>query len=213
MKIDLAVNCESSQNSAVPESTFHPGAKMSETDNITDAIQASLTNFTQRLEEISSDSFSEMRKCSFFDPIPSECLARDRQGSEIRTFAVGEHITTEGDTMDSFHVLMYGTATAYFNNKIVGNIRGGECIGEGTFFGNENLKRSATVITDGEVIAVEIRKTAVDKMEGEVKSYMDKALLLALFKKLQAANKKIEELMREKEIHESYQPVPISIPK
>jgi hypothetical protein len=35
-------------------------------------------------------------------------------------------------------------------------------------------------------------------MEGEVKTYMDKALLQALFKKLQAANKKIEELLRER---------------
>ena len=171
---------------------------MSETDSITDAIQASLTNFTQRLVEVSSDQFNEMRRCSFFDPIPSDCLAQIANESEVRTFSAGERITTEGDTMDAFHVLMYGTATAYFKGKVVGTIHSGECIGEGTFFGNEKFTRSATVITDGEVIVVEIRKTVVDKMEGEVKVYMDKALLLALFKKLQAANKKIEELLRDK---------------
>jgi len=185
---------------------------MSQTDNITDAIQASLANFTQRLDEISSQQFKEMRKCSFFDPIPSECLAQIAKESEVKTFSAGKRLTTEGDTMDSFHVIMYGTATAYVNNKVVGSIRSGECIGEGTFFGNENFKRSATVITDGEAIVVEIRKTVVDKMEGEVKSYMDRALLLALFKKLQAANKKIEELLRDKELQQSRQPIPISIP-
>ncbi len=171
---------------------------MSKTDSITDAIQASLANFTQRLEEVSSDQFNEMRKCSFFDPIPSECLAQIAKESEIKTFAAGKRITIEGDPMDAFHVIIYGTATAYFNNKVVGTISSGECIGEGAFFGNETFRRSATVITDGEAIVVEIRKTVVDKMEGEVKSYMDKALLLALFKKLQAANKKIEELLRDK---------------
>ena len=184
---------------------------MSETDNITDAIQASLANFTQRIDKVSSDQFNEMRKCSFFDPIPSECLAQIAKDAEVKTLAPGARITTEGDTMNAFHVLMYGTATVYANNKVVGTIHSGECIGEGTFFGNEMFKRSATVITDGEAIVVEIRKTVVDKMEGEVKSYMDKALLLALFKKLQAANKKIGDLLREKEIYQTREPIPISL--
>ncbi len=184
---------------------------MSETDSITDAIQASLANFTLQIEKVSSDQFNEMRKCSFFDPIPSECLSEIAKISEVRTLAAGERITTEGDTMDAFHVLMYGTATATVKNKEVGKIRSGECIGEGTFFGNQMFTRSATVITDGEAIVVEIRKTVVDKMEGQIKAYMDKALLLALFKKLQAANKKIEELLRDKEMQQNRPAIPIFI--
>jgi len=184
---------------------------MSETDNITDAINASLANFTQRIEDVSNHQFNEMRKCSFFDPIPSECLAEIANESEVKTIAKGARITTEGDTMDAFHVIMYGTATAYVRNKVVGVIRSGECIGEGTFFGNEKYTRSATVITDGEVIVVEIKKSIVDKMEGEVKSFMDRALLLALFKKLQAANKKIEELLQDKENYQNRQTIPIFI--
>jgi CRP-like cAMP-binding protein len=185
---------------------------MSETDSITNAIQASLASFTLRLEDVSSDQFNEMRKCSFFDPIPSNCLAEIAKESEVKTLAAGEHITTEGDAMDSFHVLMYGTATVYANNTVVGAIRSGECIGEGTFFGNEMFRRSATVITDSEAIVVEIRKSVVDRMEGEIKSYMDKALLLALFRKLQAANKKIGELIRDKENYKSLPVIPIVIP-
>jgi hypothetical protein len=34
-------------------------------------------------------------------------------------------------------------------------------------------------------------------IQKSLKNYMDKALLLALFKKLQAANRKIEELLRD----------------
>jgi len=184
---------------------------MSETDSITNAIQASLANFTQRLEDVSSDRFNEMRKCSFFDPFPSKCLAEIAKVSEVKTLVAGQKITSEGDTMDSFHVLMYGTATVYVNNKIVGAIKSGECIGEGTFFGNQLFRRSATVITDGEAIVVEIRKAVVDKLEGEIKSYMDKALLLALFGKLQAANKKIGELLQEKEIYQSVPVIPLFI--
>jgi len=171
---------------------------MNETDNFTDLIQASLANFTQKIEEISSQQFNEMRKCSFFDSVSSECLAEIAKICEIKKLPAGKHITTEGDKMDAFHVLMYGTATVTVHNKVVGVIHSGECIGEGTFFGNEIFKRSATVITDGEAIVLEIRKTEVDKMDGEIKKSMDRALLQSLFKKLQAANKKIEELQHEK---------------
>lgn len=161
-----------------------------------DAIQASLDNFTKRYDDVSSDRFNEMRKCSFFDPVPSEWLRPIAQLAEIRTFSAGERITSEGDEMDTFYVIMFGTASAYYNQKVVGTIRSGECIGEGTFFANENLSRSATVVADGQVIATELKKNGIEQLSVDAREYMDKALLLALFKKLQSANRKIEELLR-----------------
>jgi CRP-like cAMP-binding protein len=169
---------------------------MNELDSISDAIQASLTNFTKQFEEVSSDQFHEMRKCSFFDPVPGDCLARIAMESEIRRFGPGEYITREGDPMKAFHVLMYGTAKAFVHDLEVGTIHSGECIGEGTFFGEAGMSRSATVITDSDAIVLEISKSAVDRMEGDVKTYMNKALLIALFRKLQAANKRIEDLLQ-----------------
>ena len=163
-----------------------------------DDILASLSSFTKSLDEITSVQFEEMRKCSFFDPIPSTSLKEIAKDADLITFTAGKHITNEGEPMNAFHVILFGTATAYSHNVEVGTIRAGECIGEGTFFGHENLTRSATVIADGEVSALEIRKTVVDTMEGETRIHMDKALLLALFKKLQAANRKIESLIQGK---------------
>jgi CRP-like cAMP-binding protein len=164
--------------------------------NELDAIQASLASFTKRLDEVSTDRFNELRKCSFFDPIPSECLKPISEQAEICTFPAGHCLTAEGDSMNTFFVILFGTATAYYNSKVVGMIRSGECIGEGMFFANENLSCSATVIADKQVIAAEIKKAGIDLLQGESKAYLDKALLLALFKKLQGANRKIEELLR-----------------
>ena len=164
--------------------------------NELDAIQASLASFTKRLDEVSSDRFNELRKCSFFDPVPSEWLKPISEQADTRTFSAGDCLTSEGDDMNVFYVLLYGTATVYYNRKIVGTIRSGECIGEGMFFANENISRSATVIADGQVITAELRNIGVDHLRGEAKAYLDKALLLALFKKLQGANRKIEELLR-----------------
>ena len=164
--------------------------------NELDAIQASLASFTKRLDEVSTDRFNELRKCSFFDPIPSEWLKPISEQTDIRTFSAGDRLTSEGDDMNVFYVILYGTATVYYSKKIVGTIRSGECIGEGMFFANENISRSATVVADGQVIAAEIRNSGIDRLQGESMAYMDKALLLALFKKLQGANRKIEELLR-----------------
>lgn|SRR5512135_78663 len=164
--------------------------------NELDAIQTSLASFTKRLDEVSADHFNALRKCSFFDPIPSEFLTPISEQTGIRTFSAGDCLTSEGDDMDVFYVILFGTATVYYNRKVVGTIRVGECIGEGMFFANETLSRSATVIADGQVIAAEVRKDGIDRLHGDAKEYLDKALLLALFKKLQSANRKIEELLR-----------------
>ncbi len=164
--------------------------------NELDAIQASLASFTKRLDEVSTDRFNELRKCSFFDPIPSECLTPISEQAEIKTFSAGDCITSEGDDMNAFYVILFGTATVYYSKKIVGTIRSGECIGEGMFFANENISRSATVIADNQVIAAELRKAGIDSLHSDSKAYLDKALLLALFKKLQGTNRKIEELLR-----------------
>jgi CRP-like cAMP-binding protein len=164
--------------------------------NELDAIQASLASFTKRLDEVSTDRFNELRKCSFFDPVPSEWLKPISEQANIRTFSAGDRLTSEGDSMHVFYVVLYGTATVYYSKKIVGAIRSGECIGEGMFFADENLFRSATVIADGQVVAAEIRIAGIDRLQGDAKAYLDKALLLALFKKLQRANRKIEELLR-----------------
>lgn len=164
--------------------------------NDLDAIQASLASFTKRLDEVATDRLNELRKCSFFDPIPSEQLKPIAEQVDIRTFAAGDCITSEGDPMNAFYVILFGSATVYYNRKVVGTIRSGECIGEGMFFANENLSRSATVIADGQLIVAEMKKDGLDRLFGEPKAYLDKALLLALFKKLQGANRKIEELLR-----------------
>lgn len=159
-------------------------------------IMAGQVSFSQRLDDVASDSFNEMRKCSFFDPIPSDKLRPVAALATIRTFKEGDQLTAEGDEITSFFVMLFGRASVHVHGNQVALIHSGECIGESTFFAAEVASRSATVIADGELIAAEIKKTDIDKLQGESRAYMDKALLNALFRKLQQANRKIEELLR-----------------
>lgn len=164
-----------------------------------ETIEDNLANLAKRLTEDAAFRFSELRKCSFFDPVPDEWLRHISDLAKIHTFTSDELLTAEGGGTDAFYVILLGTANAYFCDKIVGTIDAGECIGESMFFASENLYRSATVFADYRIISAEFDKTGIEnlRLDAEAKAYMDKALLLALFKKLQGANRKIAELLED----------------
>jgi CRP-like cAMP-binding protein len=169
--------------------------EMSEHFDLDAAIQSSLNSFTKQIDQMTTEKFNEMRKCSFFDPIPSDWLTMICRDANVMTFPPGKEIIT-GMNSHPFYVILFGTATVYFNQKAVGTIRSGECFGESTFFPDKSINMSASVVADNEVIAVEIPGSAIRKFEGTLKNYVDKALLLALYKKLQLANLKIDLLNR-----------------
>lgn len=163
------------------------------------AIEDNLANLAKRLAEDAEFRFGELRKCSFFEPVPDEWLRHISNLAKIRTFSSDERLTTEGGGMEAFYVVLLGSANAYYRDKVVGTIHAGECIGESMFFAGENVSRSATVFADYRIIAAAFDKAGIEnlRLDAEAKSHMDKALLLALFNKLQGANRKIAKLLEE----------------
>lgn len=161
------------------------------------AIEDNFANFAKLLVENAAARFDTLRGCSFFDPVPDEWLQRISDMAQIRTFYSDVCLTSQDDDTKAFYVILRGTAEAFRNGKLVGTIDTGECFGEGVFFANGGISSSATVIADYKIIAAEFNKAAVASLQAdaEAMTYMDKALLLALFKKLQGANRKIEQLL------------------
>lgn len=117
--------------------------------------------------------------------------------AQIKTFRSDVSITSQDDEMKALYVILYGSAEAHRNGKLVGTIATGDCFGEGIFFADGTIAASAKVIADDKLIAAQFSKAQVDEMQGagEAMASMNKALLRALFKKLKAANHKIEGLM------------------
>jgi CRP-like cAMP-binding protein len=164
---------------------------MNEFDKTNDDILSELSSFTQRIEEVYSHQLKQMRACSFFDPVPDEYLAEIVEKSRIVTFFAGNKITTEQDIIRPFYVIIFGAATVQVDDKDVGRILSGECLGESAFFTKEAPARSASVIADGEVIAIEMGPADIESISDIARMFLDKALLLALFKKLQSANRQV----------------------
>lgn len=162
-----------------------------------DAIEDSFASYARLLVADPEARFKALRGCSFFDPVPDEWLKRIAAMATIQTFYSDVSLTSQDDDMKAFYVILQGTAEAFRNGKLVGTIDTGECFGEGIFFANGSITTSATVIADYKIIAAVFSKADVEKLQAnaEVMISMDKALLIALFRKLQGANKKIEKLM------------------
>jgi CRP-like cAMP-binding protein len=162
-----------------------------------DTIDDHFASHARLLLDDPSARLAALRECSFFQPVPDEWLQRISEMAQIKTFQPDTCITSQDEEMTAFYVILYGTAEAFRNGKLVGAIETGDCFGEGIFFTDGNITTSATVIADDKIIAAEFSKTVIEALRSDPSAMvsMDKALLLALFKKLNGANQKIARLM------------------
>jgi len=160
-------------------------------------IEDNFASYAKLLIEDPNARFDALRGCSFFEPVPDDCLKRIAEKAQIKPYYSDVCLTSQDDDMKAFYVILYGSAEAFRNGKLVGTIETGECFGEGIFFANGTITTSATVIADYKIIAAEFSKASVVELQADADAMvsMDKALLLALFKKLKGANQKIEKLM------------------
>lgn len=165
--------------------------------DVFDDIDDHFASYARQLMEDPSARLDALRKCSFFQPVPDEWLQRISEMAQVRTFHSDVCIASQDDDMKAFYVILYGAAEAYHNGKLVGTIETGDCFGEGIFFADGSITTSATVIAEDRIIVAEFSKAAIDALRADPHAMvsMDKALLLALFKKLKGANQKIERLM------------------
>ena len=162
-----------------------------------DTIDDQFASYAKLLMEDPSARFGALRKCSFFQPVPDEWLQRISEMAHIKTFHSDVCITSQDEDMKAFYVILYGAAEAFRTGKLVGTIETGDCFGEAIFFADGTITASATVIADDKIIVAEFSKPVIEALHSDphARVSMDKALLLALFKKLKGANQKIERLM------------------
>lgn len=162
-----------------------------------DHIEDNFAIYAKRLMEDPTARFDALRACSFFEPVPNDWLVRIAEMAQIKTYYSDVCLTSQDEDMKAFFVILYGSAEAFRNGKLVGAIETGECFGEGIFFTDGSLTSSATVIADYKIIAAEFSKSTVEKLHADPEAMisMNKALLLALYRKLKGANQMIEKLM------------------
>ena len=161
------------------------------------AIEDRFATYAKRLIDDPAARYEALRNCQFFAPVADEGLQRIAGLARIQVFNSDVCLTSQDEEAKAFYVILMGGAEAFHNGKRVGTIDTGECFGEGIFFADGHVASSATVIADYRIIAAEFDKAAVEQLRADAALMvsMDKALLLALFRKLQRANRRIGELV------------------
>jgi len=161
------------------------------------AIEDAFASRAKRLIEDADARCAALRGCLFFEPVGDAGLRRIAALASIRVYNSDVCLTSQDDETRAFHVILMGTAEAYHNGKRVGTIDTGDCFGEGIFFADGRIASSATVIADYRIIAAEFDKTTVEALQADAELMvgMDRALKLALFRKLQRANRRIGQLL------------------
>ncbi len=160
------------------------------------AIEDRFATYAKRLIDDPVARYEAIRGCQFFAPVADEGLQRIARLARIQVFNSDVCLTAQDEETKAFYVILMGAAEAFHKGKRVGMIDTGECFGEGIFFADDSVASSATVIADYRIIAAEFDQSAVAQLRADsaLMVSMDKALLLALFRKLQRANRKIEQL-------------------
>ena len=111
-----------------------------------DTIEDRFASYARQLTEDPSARFAALRKCSFFEPVPDNWLRRMSEMAQIKTFHSDVSVTSQDDEMKAFYVILYGSAEAFHNGKVVGTIKTGDCFGEGIFFANGAITDRKSVV-------------------------------------------------------------------
>lgn len=138
--------------------------------------------------EAAHDWLAALEEVPLFEGLPKRQLRRIAKLARIRRFAPGSTLVRAGDPGRSFFVLLDGTA------KVV---RGGgrsRRLGIGDYFGEmallDGAPRSASVVADGEVLALTIDRSGFTKLLG-AEPALAQTLLRTLAARLRAAETSI----------------------
>jgi CRP-like cAMP-binding protein len=138
--------------------------------------------------EAAHDWLAALEEVPLFEGLPKRQLRRVAKLARIRRFAPGSTLVRAGDPGRSFFVLLDGTA------KVV---RGGgrsRRLGIGDYFGEmallDGAPRSASVVADGEVLALTVDRSGFTKLLG-AEPALAQTLLRTLAARLRAAETSI----------------------
>ena len=138
--------------------------------------------------EAAHDWLAALEEVPLFEGLPKRHLRRVAKLARIRRFGPGSTLVRAGDPGRSFFVLLDGTA------KVVRSGGRSRRLGIGDYFGEmallDGAPRSASVVAEGEVLALSIDRSGFTKLLG-AEPALAQTLLRTLAARLRAAETSI----------------------
>jgi serine/threonine protein kinase len=141
--------------------------------------------------ELSTTNVSDTRKFNilktlhFFRNFSDVELWEVLRISKWHTFPAGKRLLREGKIGHSFFILATGNARIMKNESLLGMIESGQCFGEMSYIRSEEKKRSASVISNSNVMVIKIIADALQESTGQLQTKFNKELLRTLAERLE----------------------------
>jgi eukaryotic-like serine/threonine-protein kinase len=106
----------------------------------------------------------------------------------------------EGDIGSSFFILSAGEVEVRKQEKLLTVLKGGECFGEMAYLGKQKFQRSASVVSVGEIVVIEIRAETLPQASELCRHHFNGVFLELLVDRLSAANLRLSQLLADKNV-------------
>jgi serine/threonine protein kinase len=143
--------------------------------------------------ETISDSakFNELRTLHFFEDFDDVTLWEALRISTWRTIPAKTEIIREGDSGESFYLLVEGEVDVSVQRKSINTVRRGGCFGELLYFSDKVAQRTTTITSNTDITVVEIKTIALKVASSACQVSFQKAFMRVLIDRLTQANSKL----------------------
>jgi serine/threonine protein kinase len=155
-----------------------------------DELQKDLVSANNQLEMPSKDvsdtkRFDILQNLTFFSGFSDVELWEVVRISKWHKFPAEKALIMEGKIGGSLFILASGDARIMIGEANLGNIEEGQCFGEMAYIQGKRHPRSASVISNSDVLVIKIRADALHEASTELQNSIDKVLLSILSERLE----------------------------
>jgi serine/threonine protein kinase len=143
--------------------------------------------------ETISDSakFNELRTLVFFEDFDDVTLWEALRISTWRTIPAKTEIIREGDSGESFYLIVEGEVDVSVQDTSINTIRRGNCFGELLYFSDKVAHRTTTITSITDLTVVEIKTIALKVASSACQVSFQKAFMRVLIDRLTQTNAKL----------------------
>jgi serine/threonine protein kinase len=138
-----------------------------------------------------SAKFDDLRSLAFFKDFDDATLWEALRISAWRTMPAKTVIIREGDTGESFYLLVEGEVDVSLHGKSIATIHRGGCFGELLYFSDQIVQRTTTINSITAVTVVEIKTIALKVASSACQVSFQKAFMRVLIDRLTTANARL----------------------
>lgn len=132
-----------------------------------------------------TEKFNTLRKLDFFQECTDVELWEVVRISQWRRFGADTALLTEGKIGGSLFVLASGSARIMIADTCLGNIEAGQCFGEMAYIHHKRRPRSASVISNEDVIVIKFKSDALQEASIQLQTSVNKQLLRIMADRLE----------------------------